>query len=381
MPDELNTKALFKTHYVVWRILGMLPPKKDRTLYWMYSAVFNISITIGYPLHLIVGLFASNNAYEFFQNMAINLTCAFCTMKTIAIWWRFDKVDIMFEIIQRQDDRVRTQEEMSFLRKMVHPPTKRIILTFTILCSIIAVSSESTVLFNGLMGNWTLMHKGYFPFDIFKSTRNYIIAHLYQIIGLSYMILQNVVNDTFAPAHLCLLRGQVQMLNIRIGKIGHDSNKGSAENNQELLECIKVHKDLLEYHHQLEEIISVYMFFQIMVGAFNMCIILVFIILFVKDIFTLLYYTFYFIGVIFELLPGCYYGTLLEDEFHELTYALFTCNWPEQDVEFRKNLRIIAEHTTRRVYVTAWLFRVNNNAFILACKNAYALFALVMNIK
>ncbi|XP_005186318.1 odorant receptor 59a-like [Musca domestica] len=381
MADELNTKALFKTHFVAWRILGMLPPTKYRPLYWMYSVFLNLAVTIGYPLHLIVGLFTTTTAYEVVQNIAINLTCAFCAMKTIAIWWRFNKLDIMFEIIQRQDERVISEEGVAYVRNVVHPPVRRIILAFTILCSVIAASGESSVLFNGLLGNWTLMHKGYFPFDISNNTRNYAIAHLYQIIGLSYMILQNVVNDTFAASHMCLLRGQVQMLNVRIAKIGHDPKKSREQNNQEFLECIKIHKDLLEYRRQLEEIISVYMFFQILVAAFNMCIILVFIILFVKDVFTLIYYILYFSAIVFEILPSCYYGTLLEDEFQDFAYALFSCNWPDQDVGFKKNLRIVAEFASRRIYVTAWLFRVNNNAFIIAVKNAYALFALVMKVK
>ncbi|XP_073836819.1 odorant receptor 59a-like [Musca autumnalis] len=381
MSDELNTSALFKPHFIAWRILGMLPPQKYRPLYWTYSVLLNIFVTIGYPLHLIFGLFTSSTMYEIIQNVAINFTCTVCAMKTIAIWWRFNKVDVMFKIIRRQDERFTTPEEISHLRKVVYPPVRRIIVLFSILCTFIGISGESSVLVTGLLGNWNLMYKAYFPFDVFASTRNYIFAHLYQFIGISYLILQNVVNDTFGASHLCLLRSQVQMLNMRVTKIGHDAKKTKAENNQELLECIKVHKDLLEYRRQLEEIISIYMFFQILVAAVNMCVVLVFIILFVKDIFTLAYYVSYLTSMILEVLPSCYYGTLLEDEFQDLAYALFSCNWPDQSLEFKQNLRIVAEQAKRRIYVTAWLFRINNNAFIIACKNAYTLFALVMNFK
>lgn len=123
------------------------------------------------------------------------------------------------------------------------------------------------------------------------------------------------------------------------------------------------------------------MFFQILVAGAIMCVVLVFIILFVKDPFTFAYYLSYFISMILEILPSCYYGTILEDEFQNLSYALFSCNWPDQDLGFKKNLRIIAEQSLQKIYVTAWFFRINNNAFIIACKNSYALFALVMNLK
>ncbi|XP_061389786.1 odorant receptor 59a-like [Musca vetustissima] len=381
MIDKADTKALFRLHFIAWRILGMSPPEKYRQLYWLYSLVLNTLVTVAYPLHLMIGLLTSSTLYEIIQNVAINFTAGVCAMKTIAIWWRFKQVDVMFEIIQRQDQRFTSHEEIAYLRKEVYPPVRRIILLFTILCTFIGISGESAVVVTGLLGNWNLMYKAYFPFDVFASTKNYIIAHLYQFIGISYLILQNVVNDTFGASHLCLLRSLVRMLNIRVTKIGHDSEKSLAENNLELVECIKVHKDLLEYRRQLEEIISVYMFFQILIAALNMCVVLVFIILFVRDIFTLAYYVSYLTSMIFEILPSCYYGTLLEDEFEDLAYALFSCNWSDQNKEFKKNLRIVAEQAKRRIYVTAWLFRINNNAFIIACKNAYTLFALVMNMK
>uniref|UniRef100_A0A1I8PMT6 Odorant receptor n=1 Tax=Stomoxys calcitrans TaxID=35570 RepID=A0A1I8PMT6_STOCA len=382
MSSELNTKTLFSAHFLCWRILGMLPPKNSyRPLYLLYSLVINLGVTVGYPLHLIWGLFTSTTMYEVIQNMAITLTCTVCAMKTLAIWWRFNKVFVMFEIIRRQDERLTLPHDIRYMRREVYPHVRRIILLFSILCSFIGASGELSVLVAGLLGDWKLMYQAYFPFDVYAKTRNYIVAHIYQFVGISYMILQNVVNDTFGAAHLALLGGHVRMLCMRVSNIGHDVTKTKKENNRELLECIQDHKDLMEYRRQLEEVVSVYMFFQILVAGANMCVSLVFIILFVDDIFTLAYYMSYFVSMVFEILPSCYYGTLLEDEFQNLAYALFSCNWPDQSTEFRKNLRIVAEQASRRMFVTAWLFRINNNAFIIACKNSYTLFALVMNLK
>ncbi|XP_075163724.1 odorant receptor 59a-like [Haematobia irritans] len=382
MSTDLDTPSLFKVHFFSWRILGMLPPDNFfRPLYLLYSLVLNVVVTIGYPLHLILGLFTSTTMYEVIQNMSITLTCAVCAMKTFAIWWRFDKVSVMFDIIRRQDERLANPEQIDYLKSQVYPKVRRIIFLFSILCSFIGASGEMSVIVAGLLGDWHLMYKAYFPFEVFARTRNYIAAHMYQFIGISYLILQNVVNDTFGASHLALLGGQVRMLSMRMAQIGHDVKRNKADNNRELLECIQGHKDLMEYRRQLEEIISIYMFFQILAAGVNMCVALVFIILFVDDIFTLAYYISYFTSMIFEILPSCYYGTLLEEEFQNLTYALFSCNWPDQNPEFKKNLRIVSEQASRRMYVTAWLFRINNNAFLIACKNSYTLFALVMNLK
>uniref|UniRef100_A0A1I8P6G9 Odorant receptor n=1 Tax=Stomoxys calcitrans TaxID=35570 RepID=A0A1I8P6G9_STOCA len=379
--ETLDTKSLFKTHFVCWRLLGMMPPKKYSHLYWTYSLVISIVVTVGYPLHLILGLFTSTTMYEIIQNLAITLTCTVCAMKTFAIWWRFKDVDIMFDIVRRQDERIRPGEEYEYMRKKVYPSIRSLIHLFYMICISVGVFAEVAVLFNGLRGSWLLMYQAYFPFDVFASSRNYVIAHLYQLVGLYCIVLQNLVNDTFAGAHLSLLGGQVHLLSMRVAKIGYDAKKTLAQNNEDLLECIRDHLDLLEYRRKVEEVISLYMFFQILFASINMCVVLVFMILFVQDPFTLGYYSCYCVGIVSEILPSCYYGTILEDEFQELAYALFSCNWIDQSIEFKKNLRIFAEQASRRVYVTAWLFRINNGSFLIACKNSYSIFALIMNLK
>uniref|UniRef100_A0A1I8P7S5 Odorant receptor n=1 Tax=Stomoxys calcitrans TaxID=35570 RepID=A0A1I8P7S5_STOCA len=379
--EKLETKSLFKTQFLCWRLLGMLPPKRFRPLYWLYSLIVNIMVTVGYPLHLILGLFTSTSMYEIIQGLAITLTCTVCAMKTFAIWWRFNDIYTMFDIIKRQDERIRLAEELDYMKQKVYPPIRRLTRLFYTICISVAMFGEISLLLNGVRGSWYLMYKAYFPFDVFATQRNYAIAHIYQLIGLWYIVLQNLVNDTFGGAHISLLGGQVHLLGMRVAKIGYDPKKSLARNNQDLVECIRDHLDLLEYRRKVEEVISLYMFFQILFATINMCMVLVFMLLFVKDPFTLAYYFFHCVGLIAEILPSCYFGTILEDEFQKLAYALFSCNWADQSLEFKRNLRIFAEQASRRIFVTAWLFRINNGTFLIACKNTYSIFALIMNMK
>lgn len=123
------------------------------------------------------------------------------------------------------------------------------------------------------------------------------------------------------------------------------------------------------------------MFIQILFASINMCAPIVFLILFADDPFTIIYYFSYFLSMMAEIFPVCYYGSIIELEFEDLTYALFTSNWLEQDERFQKNLKIFAEYTKKPLYIMAWLFRINLNLFITACKNSYSLFALIMNMK
>ncbi|XP_061389789.1 odorant receptor 59a-like [Musca vetustissima] len=370
----LNTRYRFRTHFICWRVLGMMPPKKYRPLYWLYSLLINLLVTIGYPLHLILGLFTSTSIYQIIENVGITLTCTVCSMKTFAIWWRFNDIDRMFDIIKRQDEHTSAGEQTEYMKRKVYPPIRALIYLFYVLCSVIPLAAEIAIIVSGIGGTWLHIYLGYFPFDTFASTMSYTIANIYQFFGLVFTVTQNLVNDTFAGTHLMLLSGQVHLLGMRVSNIGYDPQKSQAENNQELLDCIRDHLDLLEYRRKVEDIISLYMLFQLVFASVNMCVTLVFMLLFVKDVITMTYYGFYFVGMIFEVLPSCYFGTILEDEFQDLAYSLFKCNWPDQDARFKKNLRIFVEQASHRIYVTAYLFRINNISFLSVVKGSYSIF-------
>ena len=244
LSDTLKGESLFDIHFVIWRIMGIRPTQRYRTVYICYSVLLNLIITIGYPLHLMIGLFQSKTMYDVIKNLAINVTCLACSMKTFAIWLQFKNVRHIFEIIRRQDLRIRLyQDEMKYYRKCVFPSVLQILRMLQILYATVALTSEVAVLTNGFLGNWNLMYPAYFPFDPFRSQWLYAVAHVYQFFGVSFQILQNLVNDSFAGMHLALLSGQVHILSMRVAKLGHETTN---KNNQELLKCIQDHKDLLE---------------------------------------------------------------------------------------------------------------------------------------
>lgn len=245
MPS-LQGETIFRAHFICWRLLGFLPTKKYRECYIAYSVILNIIVTIGYPLHLMIGLFQSTTMYDIIKNLAINLTCVVCSLKTLTIWLKFQKVQNIFDIIRRQDKRIGLYKEQAYYYKFKAFKEVRFVLNlFIILCIGACLFSELSVLINGLMGDWHLMYPAYFPFDPFGNTKLYVTAHVYQFLGVSIQILQNVVNDTFAAMHLALLSGQIHTLAMRVNQLGQDKRKSLKENNRELLECIQDHKDLL----------------------------------------------------------------------------------------------------------------------------------------
>ncbi|KAM7356240.1 uncharacterized protein ACRADG_002045 [Cochliomyia hominivorax] len=382
MTGIFQIENIFRKHFLYWRILGLLPSEKYPRLYKIYTILINLSITLGYPLHLVMGLFMSTTFNDVIQILAINLTCIVCSLKTLIIWKKFENLNQIMEILRRQDERIsQDKDELNYYKFTVIKQLKNIYYMFLILYGASWIFSESSILINGFMGNWTLLFPAYFPFDVYASTVNYSLAHIYQYLGITFQTLQGLANDTFLSMQLALLSGQLHALALRVTKLARDHNKSHKENNQELLKCIQDHKDLLRYRLLLEDIISLCMFFQLLITSINMCTSIVFLILFANDPFTLIFYFVYFLAITGQIFPICYYGSETEMEFQNLTYALFSSNWLDQDVTFKRNLRIFAETTKKPLYISGLLFKINLNLFMAVCKNSYSLFALIMNLK
>lgn len=207
----------------------------------------NFVFTFGYPLHLIIGLFMSTTLYDILENMAINLTILVCSIKTMVIFLKFKNIKILMDIIKRQDQRISLKTDEAYYYEYTVLKNIRLVLKLFLILYFGGWSlCEFSVIFNGLMmKTWDLIFPAYFPFDPFASTTQYIAAHLYQFIGITFQIIQEITNDSFLAAHLVLLSGQIHTLGMRLSKLGHNPKKTKAENNQEFLDCIHDHKDLL----------------------------------------------------------------------------------------------------------------------------------------
>ncbi|XP_046807575.1 odorant receptor 33b-like [Lucilia cuprina] len=377
-----NVKTLFRIQFICWRILGFLPTDKFRQLYIAYAVIVNIMVTIVYPIHLIIGLIMSNTLYDFIKNLAMVVTAILCSIKTIIMWLKFHNIEDILDIITKQNERILLdKDETRYFKYEVLRNLDRVFRMFIIMYISAGVFAELSVLGNGILGTWRLLYPAYFVFDPFSNSALYFVAHVYQFIGASIIIMQILVIDTFGTMYMALLSGQLHTLNMRLSKLGADPYKTKRENNLKLLNCIQDHKDLLEYRQKLEEVLSFYIFVQIIFTSIIMCSSVAFLILFTSDAFTLIYYTVYLLATALEFLPLCYYGTLVEMEFANLTYSIFSSNWLEQDKIFKQNLRIFAETTKKPLHITAWQFYINLDSFLFTCKNAYSIFALIMNMK
>ncbi|XP_028895352.2 odorant receptor 59a-like [Zeugodacus cucurbitae] len=379
--------TVFHFHDVTWRYVGQKPPteKLHRYLYYIYSLLLNVIITIGYPTHLMIGLIQSESKSDMFKNMSISFTCLACSIKTFAFWWRLAEVQKIYAIITKLDKHIAHSDDYRLYKTIVLRRAQRVLYFILFIALGAAFSSEVATIIGGLLVEWRLMYPAYFPFDVERSVWGYAVAHSYQCIGVTVQIFQNLINDTFPPLALAMLAGQVRLLNLRVARVGHVASDASVRrqpSNSEFLLCVEDYKDLLEFRIAIQRICSIGTFVQILVTAINMGVVIVYLIFYVDGIFAYIYYIVFLIAMPLEIFPLCYYGTSVQMEFEQLTYAIFSCNWVFENATFKQDLRIFTEQSLRKqIVIAGGMFAVNLDTFFATLKGAYSLFAVVVQMK
>lgn len=57
----------------------------------------------------------------------------------------------------------------------------------------------------------------------------------------------------------------------------------------------------------------------------------------------------YILGMIFEILMPCYYGSIIKEKSEQLPTQMFSANWSEQSKKFKKSMLIFGERAIRPV--------------------------------
>lgn len=126
------------------------------------------------------------------------------------------------------------------------------------------------------------------------------------------------------------------------------------------------------------EVISWPILVQFIVIAIDVGTVMCGLILYVDTAQDRLYYISFIITLALEIFPTCYYGSQVEDHFARLHYAVFSSNWVDQSMNYRKNAIIFAERTQRHPKLLAGNFiPIALTTFLANCKAAYSFFTLI----
>lgn len=238
----IDSASFFGSHWMVWRILGLTPQQMSwPRVYLGGSLLMHLLFTLGYPFHLGMAVFRNANLTDDIKNLTIFATCFACSLKFAIYAYKFEKVQRIEELLQLLDARVRGEAQIAIYNQL-RTQLRMVLYAFIGIYMPCALFAELAFIYQDERG---LMYPAWFPLDWRNSTRNFYIVNVYQIIGVTYQLLQNYVSDCFPAVVLCLISAHIKMLYLRFEAIGVGDSL-PRETHAELEACITDHKHLLE---------------------------------------------------------------------------------------------------------------------------------------
>ncbi|XP_075151219.1 odorant receptor 33b-like [Haematobia irritans] len=376
-PYRTDSTVLFKPFWLVWRALGVNMFQNAYNSFF-YDVLLNFGVTIWYPVHLTVGLLTLPDAGDVFKNLSMTITCIVCTFKYFCMRIKMKELHKIEDLLGQMDERVESQDEYTFFtkgpQKMAQSITK---LYFSIYMGANVVGILTVLLYP----ERRLMYPAWFPFDWSSSCFVYSLTLLYQIFGITIQIMQNVVNDSVTPVVLCLMAGHVRLLSMRVRKIGYDPLKSVPEHLVDLRNAVEDHIRLRILIKTLEDALSVVQLSLFISSGLNICVALVYLLFYVDTLVGTLYYSIFLIAIICEIFPIYFYGSILQQEFEDLTYAIFCSDWIGKPLIYQRHMQIFLQNTLSKVkMVGGGIVSIQLETFFSICKMAYSSFTLIRNI-
>lgn len=243
-------------HIWVWKIVGIWPPSSTSTsartafLYRMYSILIFGFFYVLFSISLLLHLFFVYNLSGVVDTLMVSSTVLLATLKGICIRAKLSKLRQMFDIINRLDDFVITDEQ----RELIHLSTKHS-RRLVIMLSCCYYCGVNTGLVLSLVGSEiNLMWPAWYPGIPWQDDLKWFwIVLLYQYVASLCAAFMDSSADVYGTALNNLLCAHLESLSLRLKNIG---NKGDSVNDHidihltkkwdiEFKECVKYYSSCI----------------------------------------------------------------------------------------------------------------------------------------
>lgn len=366
-----------KFHFIAWKIQGCCPLEYTgykKTLYTIYVLMYQFLVGIYYPISLILGLFTLSQLQEILENMAIIFTECNLTMKCFFVWHHHQRLYKIAEISRELDRKAKqNKDEEEILRKYL--------ATYRFYMKVYFMSFFFVHVFAGLsMFTFTekrLFYPAYLPLPWKTSNFWYVIAIIYQFGSVSLQIYENLITDTYSGIVIHMLASHLEVLSLRIAKIGHTKGETHEQSHALLREAITDHKTLADMFNIIQNAVSPGLFGQFLVTVINVvtCVLLIFFC--DTSSFQKGYFVAITIAYILEIWLACYYGSQYLDTAANVHYSIYSSLWYDQTTAFKKDLIIFTENSLREyTFLAGGLITVSLASFMSIMKTTYSTFTV-----
>lgn len=244
--SKVDLRAPGKYHLVLWKYLGIIPPKdpgyKRRAYIWL-SIIIHTLFTLGCPLSMVINTMKAETFGKFSENMYYAVAFVVASGKFACTLFILPKLNSISEVANRLHRRTTSYDELMCLQERMdqgHLVFKRISVLFTGQVLITIVASLVYI----IVAEPSLIVPAWLPLDWENNQLHFYLCFFYQILCLIIFLSMVFASDTFFLLYTEYLIGHINALSVRIQKIGKES-KSSQDNFTELIQCIKDHQHIL----------------------------------------------------------------------------------------------------------------------------------------
>ncbi|XP_016963373.1 odorant receptor 33b [Drosophila biarmipes] len=375
-PPVIRSEHIYRAYWLYWRLLGL---ESQFVLNRLLDVLITVFVTFWYPIHLILGLFLERTLGDVCKGLPITAACFFASFKFVCFRLKLEDIKTIEVLLKELDQRALSQGERQFFNQNTKREANLIWKSFIVAYGLSNVSAIASVLFGG---GHKLLYPAWFPYDVQASELVFWLSVTYQIVGVSLAIVQNLANDSYPPMTFCVVAGHVRLLSMRLSRIGQDRKDTKAVIGKQLVESIEDHRKIVKIVDLLRSTMNMSQLGQFISSGVNISITLVNILFFAENNFAVTYYGVYFVSMVLELFPCCYYGTLISVEMSRLTYAIYSSNWIGMDRGHCRTMLIFMQLTLTEVQIKAGgMIGIGMNAFFATVRLAYSFFTLAMSLR
>ncbi|XP_037941797.1 odorant receptor 2a-like [Teleopsis dalmanni] len=374
--QKLDSGLAFHYWWLNLRILGMHPTKNYRFLYYLYAVIMNVTCTLLLPVTLWLNLLYIDNFEALLSNlsMSVTITTVACKQMTV-LYFRnlLLKVNTFLEQLDKHASL--NQEDRHEILKAV-----RICHLFHGFYVVFFFLGSTGLCVIGFTLH-QLVFNGWFPRVVDDAEVNYYLAFAYQSFAQYFLTVINACTDMYPQSYMVLLIGHVRTLNARIERIGKNKNTHEEDNLKELVQCVKDHKLILEYFDCINPVISTSMCVQFLITALVLCSSTIYLISYSRSIAELIVFPAHLFALLIEIFPCCWYMDELQKETSNLTTAVYSCKWYEQNQKFKRAIIVFMQNTQKpKVIMAGGLAPVTLQSFVAIIKFAFSLYTLLSNL-
>ncbi|XP_037725216.1 putative odorant receptor 19b [Drosophila subpulchrella] len=379
--QEVDSTRALVSHWRIFRITGLHPPPKETLWgrhYSTYSIVWNVAFHFCVWLSFSVNFMMSNSLETFSESLCVALPHTLYMMKSFNVYLHRDEMLHSHRMLRHLDRRLSSPIDARIIVEGVAKAK----FMFRVLLRCVAGVVFLGILYIAMASEPTLMYPSWIPWNWKDTTAAFlptVILHTFALMETSMVVLNST---TYPGTYLILVSAHTKALAWRVARLGNDQPLPADRMQELLIGYIQDHQVILKLFQSLQKFLSMSCSMQFLSTACAQCTICYFLLFGQVGVMRFTNMMALFIAFTTDTLLLCSMAELLCQEGETLLAAVYSCNWVDQSVQFRRlHLQMLKRCQKPLILVAGKIMPISMKTFLKMIKGAYTMLTLLNEMR